>query len=203
MTLADTADADGERVTAIWRQHQVSFGFHSSNVRYSCDALQSKVSNLLMAIGAHPNMALDLSCQSGGFVDSARFRVTLKLPVVASEENVRLATTYSTEQQLVARLHSVQLPSATDLPRFSAEWRTVTLTRDRRVNLDAGDCDLLAGLRKQLLPQLGIESANGDFRCYGDGTRLRPLFRVSTLMPVAPSPEPVASTAQANTTTIE
>jgi hypothetical protein len=96
---------------------------------------------------------------------------------------------------LVARLRSVQLPSANDLPRFTAERRTITLTRDRRLRLDSGDCDLLTGVRDQLLPQLGISLTESGFRCYSGGTRLRPMFQVSALVPVMPATlaAPVAS----------
>jgi hypothetical protein len=203
MAKAGNDAASGEPIDAIWRQHRVNFDFQSFNVRYSCEGLQTKLSRLLMAMGAHRDVAVEMNCPSSGLVASARFMVTLKLPVIASEENVRTATTYSTEQQLVARLHSAQLPSANDLPHFNAEWRTVTLTRDRGLRLDSGDCDLLLGVRDQLLPQLGISLADSGFHCYGGGTRTRPVFRVSALLPVQPTPVPVALAAQPGDVTVD
>jgi hypothetical protein len=194
-TASAHTEALSEPVDAIWRQHRVSFDFHSFNVRYSCDGLQSKLSNILRAMGAHRDVAVEVNCQGGGLVTAANMLVTLKMPVLATEANVRAATTYTTEQQLVARLHSVQLPSANDLQRFTAQWRTVTLTRDRRLRLDSGDCDLLADVRSQLLPQLGISVADGGFRCYGAGTRTRPLFKVAALVAIEPE-QPVAMAAQ-------
>ena len=204
---AKTEEMSGEPIDAIWRQHRVSFEFHSFNVRYSCEGLQHKLSMILRAMGAHRDVAIDVNCPGGGFVASANALVTLKLPVVASEENVRAATTYSTEQQLVARLRSVQLPSANDLPRFTAQMRTVNLTRDRRLRLDSGDCDLLTGVRDQLLPQLGIAVTEAGFRCYTGGTRTRPLFRIAALVPVeAATPvaaAPVALAAPADDVTVD
>jgi hypothetical protein len=200
---ANTEASSTAPVDAIWRQHRVAFDFHSFNVRYSCEGLQRKLSSILQAMGAHSDVAVNIEC-GVGFVTSAQFMVTFKMPVAATEENVREATTYSTEQQLVARLRSEQLPTANDLPRFNAEWRTITLTRNQRLRLDSGDCDLLAGVRNQLLPKLGMSVTESSFRCYGAGTRTRPLFRVAALVPVEPvAIAPVALAAQPAAVTVD
>jgi hypothetical protein len=147
-------------------------------------------------MGAHRDVQTNIQCASGSLITSAQFMVSFKMPVAATEANVRAATTYTTEQQLVARLHSTQLPSANDLPRFSAERRSVSLTRSRRVRLDSGDCDLLAGVRNQLLPQLGMSVTESTFHCHGVGTRTKPVFRVAALVLVEPvTDEPVAAEA--------
>jgi hypothetical protein len=187
-----------ETVDAIWRQHHLAFDFHSFDVRYSCDGLQHKLRSILQAMGAHRDVQMNIQCSSGSLIASAQFMVSFKMPVAATEANVRAATTYTTEQQLVARLHSTQLPSANDLPRFSAELRSISLTRNRRVRLDSGDCDLLMGVREQLLPQLGMSVTESAFRCNGAGTRTRPVFRVAALVLIEPvadktvAAEPVA-----------
>jgi hypothetical protein len=194
---ANSEAASPETIDAIWRQHQMPFDFHSFNVRYSCEGLQHKLSSILQAMGAHSDVAMNLNCPSGALVASAQFMVTFKMPVAATEANVRAATTYTAEQQLVARLHSKRLPSANDLQRFSAEWRSISLTRNRRLRLDSGDCDLLAGVRSQLLPQLGMSVTESRFRCPGSGTRTRPTFSVAALVPVEPvAIEPVALATQ-------
>jgi hypothetical protein len=189
-----------EAVDAIWRQHHLAFDFHSFNVRYSCEGLQRKLSSILQAMGAHRDVQMNIQCPSGSLIVSAQFIVSFKMPVAATEANVRAATTYTTEQQLVARLRSTQLPTANDLPRFSAEWRSINLTRNRRVRLDSGDCDLLMGVRNQLLPQLGMSVTESTFRCHGVGTRTRPVFRVAALVlaePVADQPVAAESVAVA------
>jgi hypothetical protein len=179
-------DEAAEPVDAIWREHRINFDYHSFNVHYSCSGLQRKVSSILQAMGAHQDIAVAVNCNGNDLVTSVNMLLTLKVPVVASEENVRAATTYTTQQELVARLQRVQLPSATDLQRFSATWRTVALTRNRRLGLDSGDCDLLIGVRDQLLPKLGISTTKGGFHCYGSGTRTRPTFRIAAWLPVEP-----------------
>ncbi len=193
---ADQGTALAEPVHAIWRQHQLLFAYNSFRVHYSCSGLRSKVGSILKAIGAHRDVAVDVNCEDNTLVTSAHMMVTFKLPVIASDANVRAATTYTTEQELVARLHKVQLPSATDLPRFNAQLRTVAVTRDRRLRLDSGDCDLLEGVRDQLLPKLGISVTEKGFRCYGDGSRTRPKLEVIALVPIEPA-EPVALATEA------
>jgi len=173
-------------VDAIWRQHRINFEFHSFNVRYSCTALASKVRSILKALGAHRDLNVTANCAGNALTTSANLLLILKLPVVASEENVRAATTYTTQQELVAQLHSVQLPSVTDLQRFSAQLHTIALTRDRRLSLDSGDCDLLGDIRDQLLPKLGISSSS--FICFNGGTRTRPRFEVAALVAIEPTP---------------
>jgi hypothetical protein len=199
--MARSSEALAEPIDAIWRQHRVNFDYHSFNVRYSCDGLQSKVRSILKAMGAHQDLEVAVNCPSGGLVTSASLLLTLKLPVVASEENVRSATTYTTQQELVARLRSVQLPGANDLQRFNAQLRTIKLTRDRRLNLDSGDCDLLEGVRDQLLPKLGISS--NAFHCYDGGTRTRPKFEVAALVPVEPTPVALAAEPRMSISTVD
>ena len=64
------------------------------------------------------------------------------------------------------------------------------------VHLDSGDCDLMSGMRENLLPKLGIGSPSNDFYCYAGGTRTKPKFKVAALVPIAPvPPPPVAVTA--------
>jgi hypothetical protein len=181
---ARNGEAAAEPVTAIWRQHRIAFEYHGSSVRYSCSGLQKKVGSILKAMGAHDDVAVEVNCASDALTSSASMRVTLKIPVVASEANVRAVTTYTAQQELVARLHGVPLPTATDLHRFDAVWRSVSLTRNRKLRLSSGDCDLLTGVHTQLLPKLGIVTQ--DFHCYDGSRRTRPKFQVMALLPIEP-----------------
>jgi hypothetical protein len=198
---ARNVEALGEPVTAIWREHRIAFDYHSFNVRYSCSGLQKKLGSILKAVGAHDDLEVEINCAPDSFISSANMLVTLKLPVAASEANVLAATTYTTQQELVARLQRVQLPTANDLQRFNAEWRTISLTRNRRLRLDSGDCDLLTGVREQLLPKLGITTQ--DFVCYGNGTRTRPKIQVAALVPVEPPAVAVTADSRAAIATVD
>jgi hypothetical protein len=118
--------------------------------------------------------------------------VTLKLPVPATEENVRAATTFDTRDELIARLQHVELPTSADIQHFAAEWRAISLTRDRRLHLDAGDCDLMQGVRDQIFAKVAIRVTRGHLGCTsGIATRTRPTFEVEAL--VAASPATLAS----------
>lgn len=170
-------------VDAIWRVQRVDFTYRSAEVYYSCRALQSKIGAILKAVGAHQQMAVDVGCMSGELVRNAFARVTLAMPAVATQENVVAATTFDSRAQLVARVRKVRLPTANDIERFPAAWQTVSLSRDRGLRLEPGDCDLLRGMHEQIFPRLSIRVTQ-QVRCATGSTRMRPNLEVTALMPV-------------------
>ena len=180
----DAKDALAGPITAIWRLHRIAFEYQGFNVRYSCSGLQGRLRSILKAVGAHDDIDVGVDCTSDSLISSATMLLTFKMPVVASEANVRTATTYTTQQELVAQLKGVRLPTANDLERFTAQWRNVSLGRNRKLGLDSGDCDLLTGVNKQLLPQLGITTQ--DFDCHKRDRRTRVKFKVAALVPIEP-----------------
>jgi hypothetical protein len=189
-----TASAGGiaadETVDAVWRIQRFDFTYHSSTVYYSCRALQAKIGAILRAVGAHHRVAVDVHCMGGDFVRFAYVRVTLAVPAEATQATVTAATTFDTRAQLVARLRKLPLPTAVDIERFPAEWRTVSLSGHRSLRLDSGDCDLLRGMREQIFPKLSVRVARDGLRCTpGATTRIRPKLVVTALMP-APAPLP-------------
>jgi hypothetical protein len=80
----------------------------------------------------------------------------LESPVAATPENLRALTDFDTEDLLVARLQGRKLPSEEDVTRFPATWRTLSF-RDSRLQLTAGDCELVRQMRRQILPKLSVE----------------------------------------------
>jgi len=169
-------------VEAIWHVQQLQFQFRSQSTSYACDALENKIANILRAVGARDDVAVDSGCHSRQFISGALVNVTLATPLVASEENVRRAVAYDSRDELVARLQRAQLPSATDLERFPASWERVSLTRNRLVRLDSGDCDLLSAMSQQLFPKLSIRMDESELRCSATSTRIRPRFSVAALL---------------------
>lgn len=186
-TAHDVNDT-AEPVLAIWHQHRIAFEYHSFNTRYSCGSLQSKLRLILKAVGARDDIQVESSCMPDDLVSSVTMLVTLQVPVVASEANVRVATAYTTEQQLVARLRGMELPTANDLPRFDAEWRSVSLIRNGSLRLNSGDCELLMRVHADLLPKLGV--ATQVFDCYNSARHHRPKVQVAALIPVESSAAP-------------
>jgi hypothetical protein len=178
----DTTSA--KAVDAIWRTQLVDFTYNSRDVYYSCDSLQSKVSAILQAVGAHDRIRVDMHCAGDRFANHAYGRVMMAVPVEATPENVRAATTYDTRDELVARLRQRTLPTANDIDRFPAQWQSVSLTHHKGLRLDASDCDLLQALRRQVLPSMPVRIENERLHCaLGASTRIRPRLDVVALMP--------------------
>lgn len=185
--------APTETIDAIWRIERFDFVYHSSDVFYSCGALQRKISAILRAVGAHARVAVEIRCPGGQLVRNAFASITLAIPTEANQENVRAATTFDTRAQLIARLRRTQLPSANDIQRFPASWQIVSLSRNRTLRLGPGDCDLLRGMRDQVFPKLSVRVASKGLRCStGSATRIPPKIDVSALLPATPLPGSVA-----------
>jgi hypothetical protein len=173
-----------EPVIAIWKLQRVEFNYRSTSIYYSCDGLRQKITGIMKAVGARDGVNVDLRCRPGGLVNDASTLITLAIPIEATPENVTAATTYSTETQLAARLNKVQLPTANDIQRFPAEWRTVELNRKHHLNLSAGDCELLHALIDQVFPRLSVRVTKRRLNCsMGGGSRVRPILHVAALMP--------------------
>jgi hypothetical protein len=183
--VAAAADTTEEApIVAIWQIQRVDFVYNSNSVRYSCGNLQRRIAAILQAVGAHANMGVELGCNSGELVRYANVHLTLAIPVEATEENVRAATNFGPRDELVARLHQSQLPTANDIARFPANWRTVALSRSPPLSLGPGDCDLLRALRDDVFPQLRIRVVSSGLRCGGGSdTRIPPKIHVNALIP--------------------
>jgi hypothetical protein len=178
------AEQPDATITAIWHIEQIQFVYSSASVRYSCGALQRRIAAILHAVGAHSRIGVELGCKSGELVRYANARITLAVPIEASEENVRAATDFDTRDGLVARLHQSQLPTANDIERFPASWRTVALTRSPPLSLGPGDCELLRAMRDEVFPRLRVHVVSSGLRCGGGAdTRIPPRIHVNALIP--------------------
>jgi hypothetical protein len=178
------ARAADDSIAAIWQIERIEFVYHSSTVRYSCGNLQRRIAAILQAVGAHSTIGVDLGCRSGDLVRHANVRLTLAVPVEATEENVRVAADFDTRDELVARLRQKQLPSANDIARFPASWRTVALARSPPLSLGPGDCDLLRAMRDDVFPRLRVRVVSSGLHCGGGAnTRITPRIQVNALMP--------------------
>ncbi len=178
----------GAPVQAIWHLQKMHFRFHSTRTSYACDALERKVADILRALGAREDIDVDPGCFRGEFVSGAAVQVTLAAPVPATDANVRQATTFDSRDELLARLRGIELPTATDLERFPAAWRRISLQRDRLVRLEQGDCDLLLAMRKHIFPKLAVRVDEKSFRCSSFATHLRPRVEAAALFAIDLAP---------------
>lgn len=177
---ATHADARVDAVTdAIWRVQQIDLRLKTGDQYYSCASLRSKISAILGAVGA-AKVVVNLACHTGMLTNNVWARLATASPTHATEENIRAATTYDSRTQLVARIRETTLPSANDIAIFPAEWRTVSLTSLRGMNLGPGDCTLLQGLSEQIFPHLELRVVRKRLNC---GQNARPILIVEALMP--------------------
>jgi hypothetical protein len=177
------ATNDGS-VDAIWKTQQMSFEYGGYGTRYTCRSLQQKLRRVLLHVGANGKIVL----QSGGCDGQsgyARFQVLLESPVEATAENIREATTYRPDQILLAHTRGERLPAPEDVKRFRAVWKTVSFARERSMQLDSSDCDLVRALRRQILQKMAVQIVRDNLRCSpGFGNIGPPQLTVSALVPV-------------------
>jgi len=179
LPLSSTADAPS--IEAVWKTQRATFGYAGETTFYTCAELERKLMVVLRVIGAHEHMVIDgRDCDIGG---RTRLQITFKSPIEATPENVRALTTYGTEQELVARLNGVALPSAENLERFPASWRVISFTTDRRLKLSAADCEFIEQVRKQLLPRISGRVLKGGGICSPGSHAVRaPTLKFSALV---------------------
>jgi hypothetical protein len=177
------APADGESVEAVWKPQQMNFEYRGYSTAYSCRSLENKLELILRSVGAREDLQLiGYACDEQ--IGTARFQIALQSPVVASAENVRELTAHDTKDELVARVNGEKLPSAADLPRFTAVWKTVSFAHDRRMRLERGDCELVQQLRRQILPRISVHIVKDHVRCSSSmGNIGPPRLTVSALVP--------------------
>ena len=154
----------GQLVEAVWRVQTFNFVFGGYTTAYSCNSLGSRVRAVLTSIGVLDSLRVrmvDCTDLAGG----ARMQITLASPIEATPENVRALTTHDTRDELVARLRNEQLDTEADLERFQATWKKVSLNRAVRPRLEAGDCELIRQLRRDVLPRLAVQVVREDLHC--------------------------------------
>lgn len=145
--------ADGMEVQAVWKAQSVVFDYHSAGRTYRCEILEHKIKMILQRLGAREQLQLKrFACRD--LAGYARFEVVMQSPVEASVDNVRAISQYDARDELVAKIHGAELPSANDLERFPAVWSSVSF---RKLDLEAGDCALVQQIRRQVLPRMSVE----------------------------------------------
>jgi hypothetical protein len=149
-------EAPQDRIEAVWRPQRLTFLYRSEGRMYACDILEHKVRAILTQLGAREQIVVrSVACHD--FAGIAQFEVIMESPVIASPENIRAITQYDSQDELVARVRGVQLPTAEDLERFPAVWASISMQRAPKVHLEKGDCALMQQLRQQILPKMSVQ----------------------------------------------
>jgi hypothetical protein len=181
-SFASSAQAPQDPVEAVWRAQRLTFEYRSEGRMYACDILEHKIRSVLTQLGARDRIVVQrISCRD--FAGSARLEVIMESPVIATPENIRAITQYDSQDELIARVRGVTLPSAQDLERFPAVWESISLQRAPKVYLSTGDCALVQQLRRQILPKMSVQIVKDIDRvnCSSSSPRLTVQALVATL----------------------
>jgi hypothetical protein len=188
---AAAPDDAAKSVQAVWKPVEIKYSYVGFTTAYNCDAFEAKVKSILLALGATPLTRV----QANGCIDvnrpSRNFFVTITTatPIPASEAK---EPANKSEQELVERLTGKKDPLKTD--PFPAQWRTVDLSRERRLDLQPGDCELMEGLSKDVLPKLSVKVVNDHVQCTPHNLSIStPQLEVSALVAVPKADESVSA----------
>jgi hypothetical protein len=178
---AGSPDDATKPVQAVWKPVEIKYSYVGFTTAYNCDAFESKVKNILLTLGAPAQTKV----QANGCIDmnrpSRNFFVTITtataIPASEAKEPANKA-----EQELAERLTGKKDPLKTD--PFPAQWKTVDLSHDRRLDLQPGDCELMEGLTKDVLPKLSVKVVTDRVNCTPNHIDIdTPQLTVSALIP--------------------
>jgi hypothetical protein len=155
------AEDASKPVQAVWKPVEVRYSYVGFTTAYNCDAYESKLKEILLRIGSPPQTRVQATGCVGVNRPSKNFFVTVTTatPVPAGEATSDLG---KAEQELVERLGGDK-----SLPKdpFPAERKTVDLSRDRKLDLEPGDCELMQGLQDKVLPKLSVKVLSDRIQC--------------------------------------
>jgi hypothetical protein len=171
-------------VEAVWKVQSLNFAYSGYSTIYSCSGLIDKVRHILSSVGARDTLTIRtwgcMEMESAG-----RLEITIESPVEATQENMDALTSYSATQALVARVRSERLDTAEDVQRFPATWKTISMSRDKKLKLGPGDCELVEQLNRDVFPHLSIRVEAERLHCsLAFGNIGQPQLRIAALVPL-------------------
>jgi len=178
---AGAVHAAEDAVQSTWKVQEVTYSYVGFTTAYDCDAAETKIKSILLTLGAHPNTKV--SATGCGFNRPERnffVKITAATPVPASEAQPSASDV--SREELLKRLGKT---SDFGKDAFPATWKTVDLSKERRLNLRPGDCELMEGLREKVLPKLGMKVTEDRLGCTPNQLSITtPQLTVSALVAV-------------------
>jgi hypothetical protein len=165
VALLGTAQAaDSEQpVNAMWKVQRIDFPYQAFTVAYECRSLEDKVARILKTLGAHSDTRVTATgCEFDRVSRSLFLRVTTATPVEVTPEYKEELAKDKSRQELIARFGG---KNRIDMDEFPAVWKRIELSRDRKLDLAPGDCELLETLRDRVFPKLSIKVVEDSVRC--------------------------------------
>lgn len=190
LPLASGAAENSAPVQATWKTQEIRYSYTGFTTAYNCDAAENRLKAILLALGAHEQTRV--SAQGCTFNRPSRnffITITAATPVPLADAS-KAAAGSTSRDELLKRLGvpSQQLDEA-----FPAEWQTVQLSRDRQLDLEPGDCELMQGLRDHVLPKLSVKIVSQRVDCIPRQVSMQtPELTVSALVPMKTPDAPVA-----------
>jgi hypothetical protein len=203
-----------EPVQAVWKAQKLLFFYRSSISVYSCDALRTRVASLLYAVGARPDLQVDVSgCSEAHlspdtttidrgqgtwgqapispyrrpveFQQVVNIEVRLSMPVMMTPDVVREMESDKSRRELISRVTGNPLARFNDPIPFAAERRVVTLSH-KTVGLEPAECELLDQLVSSTFRRLGIRVLTQSYSCDRNRiSRIPPMVEVEVLVPAS------------------
>ena len=155
LPLAGQAAESSAPVQATWKTQEIRYSYTGFTTAYDCDAAEDRLKAILRALGAHEQTRVSAQgCNLQSTVAQFLHHRSRPPHQCRSRSAKPTATANTSSEELLKRLGvaSKQLDET-----FPAEWKTVELSRDRKLDLEPGDCELMEGLRDHVLPKLSVK----------------------------------------------
>jgi len=188
---AEEAAAAAEQVSAVWKPQQINFYMHTITSVYSCRALEDKVRQLLLELGADKDTTVrSVGCYGSELSRSPYLRIKLVSPVEATPQVLAELEKSRSTRELAARVKGERPNEITG--QFPAQWRKVSLSRGK-LGLEEGDCELIDELKRKVLPKLAIRVVKDEVSCMPYSVTMgQPRLEVEALTQM-PQPDAAAS----------
>lgn len=176
-----TAAAGDQPVQSVWKPQEIRYSYVGFTAAYGCTAAETRLKKILLALGAHPQTTVRAN---GCYNDrpSKNFFISIITATPVAATDVKLSAREQSEQALIKKLGGSKSFSTNPFP---AQWQTVELSRDRKLDLQPGDCELMQGLRDSVLPKLAIKVVADGVQCTPHQLSIQtPELTVSALIPV-------------------
>jgi hypothetical protein len=181
LPLASRAE-NSAPVQAGWKTQEIRYSYTGFTTAYDCDAAEDRIKAILRALGAHEQTRVSAQgCTLGR--PSRNFFITITTATPAPVADLSKTPAQTSRDELLKRLG---VPAAKLDETFPAEWKTVELSRDRKLDLQPGDCELMEGLRDHVLPKLSVKIQADRVSCIPKQLSFAtPELTVSALVPMA------------------
>lgn len=181
LPLASRAADSSAPVQATWKTQEIRYTYTGFTTAYSCDGAEDRLKAILRALGAHEQTRVSATgCNLSR--PSRNFFITITTATPVPLADAKPADTPTSRDELLKRLGvaSNQLDET-----FPAEWKTIELARNRKLDLEPGDCELMEGLRDHVLPKIGVKIVDDRVQCIPRQATLQtPTLTVSALVPL-------------------